>query len=102
MEKRKVIPLPATPAPAAVDDSPARIAEALAAQGETTLVTLEVARILKDQIIAGLGDHAAALKDIVARITDSREVDVEVTGRDENGRIQSLKVRSHIAPSTLH
>jgi len=99
MEKRIVTPVAAPPpAPEPVrDDTPLKIAEALRAQSELGQITAQVMDAMNKQLTASLGVHAQALKDVVAKITATREVDVEVSSRDSDGRIKTLRVRSTIS-----
>ena len=103
MEKRKVNPSPvAEPIPSATESAPSAMADALTAQAETNLVALRVANLLKEQLLAGMSDQSKALQDVVNKITATREVSVEVTRRDADGRIKTLRVRSSIPSSSLH
>lgn len=103
MEKRKAPPPVADrlQEPAAPADS-VKIAEALRNQSENSLIVLEVSQAIKEQMTAELGDHAKKLQAIVDRITATREVDVEVTRRDENGKIAALRIRSSLPKTVLH
>jgi len=103
MEKRKPSPLPeAKPAKPAEPDASVKIAEALRGQSENSLIVLEVSQAIREQMNAELGDHAKKLQAIVDRITATREVDVEVTRRDENGKIAALRIRSSLPKTILH
>lgn len=99
MEKRLIKESP-PPEPVVKDDSPVKIAQALAAQSANSLLIAQITSAVEQKMSGQIDAFAATLQTIVDKFTTSRETDVEITERDEYGRVQRLKVRS--SKSTVH